>query len=170
MHGRVSYERVASGIALREVYAFARKHVPRGAKLGPVVSATSTDANRTIVAQGLSGDCAAARMAVDLVIAVLGAEAGNLALRTGASGGIYVGGGLVEALAPRLLRTETFRDAFLDKGRFRPVMEKISVALVRAPLVGLRGAGRLAHALHHGDGRGGRTNVRSRTRPARTAL
>jgi glucokinase len=87
---------------------------------------------------------------------VYGAEAGNLALKTFASGGVFLAGGLSAALADVLAgglaqrrpakakRPSAFLAAFLDKGRMRPLLEAIPVAVCLEPLAGLRGAA--AHA------------------------
>ena len=67
-----------------------------------------------------------------------GAEAGNLALKIVATGGVYVAGGIAPRLVPGF-HTAAFLRGFRDKGRFAKMMESLSVAIVmnpRMPLVG----------------------------------
>jgi glucokinase len=83
------------------------------------------------------------RQTVALFCALYGAEAGNLALKTLATGGIYVAGGI----APKILDFMTdgrFREAFLDKGRMRPLLEQMPVQVVLDTEAGLMGAAALA--------------------------
>jgi len=83
--------------------------------------------------------CALAAAVLDMFIAILGAEAGNLALKILSTGGIYLGGGL----SPRLL-TELQRPVFLEalrsKGRFRRVLTDMPVHVILDPDAGLLGA------------------------------
>ena len=65
----------------------------------------------------------------DLLAATRGAEAGNIALKVLAAGGMYLGGGI----APKSLKTLQaggFMQAFLDKGRLSPVLESIAVRVI----------------------------------------
>ena len=68
-----------------------------------------------------------------------GAEAGNIALKLLCKGGLFVAGGVAPKILP-LLQDGTFLDAFLNKGRMRPLMESIFVSVVLNPKVGLIGA------------------------------
>ena len=70
---------------------------------------------------------------------MLGAEAGNVALRMFATGGVFIGGGIAPKIAP-VLHTKSFRQAFADKGRMQPFMEKIPVRLILNQHTGLLGA------------------------------
>ena len=70
--------------------------------------------------------------------AMLQAEAGNLALKCVSVGGVFVGGGIAPKILPAL-RKGGFLQAFVDKGRFRHLLEglEVNVALnPRAPLLG----------------------------------
>jgi glucokinase len=142
-YGHVSYERVCSGMAVPELYAFLRE---RGvAEEGPELARTLADApDRTppIVQAGLQGD-ALAGAALELMVDILGAEAGNLALSTLATGGVYLGGGMSLHLLP-LLRAPRFWRAFSAKGRFEAFMKRLPVHVIlhpRAALLGVASAG-----------------------------
>jgi glucokinase len=145
--GHVSYERVVSGPGLGNVYDFLReaKKAREPAEIGRSL-ARSPDRNRKIAELGLSGESATCRRALDLFLGVYGAEAGNLALRFLATGGLFVAGGIAASLLP-LLRGGTFLEAFLDKGRFRALLERVPVAVVLDPNIGLAGARRYAASL-----------------------
>ena len=80
-----------------------------------------------------------AARAFALFVDAYGAEAGNLALRTLARGGVYLAGG-VAAKNVRWFTDGAFIDAFTRKGRFRDVMETIPVDLIMNEQVGLIGA------------------------------
>jgi glucokinase len=66
--------------------------------------------------RGLEGSCEDAVQALTIFVSCLGAEAGNLALRMMASGGVYLGGGIAPKILPAL-RDGTFMSAFVNKGR-----------------------------------------------------
>ena len=90
--------------------------------------------------------------AIELWCSVYGAEAGNLALKSFATSGLFICGGasatladvLAGGLPARKKRSSPFLDAFVDKGRMRPLLEKIPIAVCTEPLAGLFGAA--AHA------------------------
>jgi glucokinase len=103
--GHVSYERVCSGLGLPNLYRFlrARSDQPEPSWLAELLS-SSDDPSPVIVAAGL-GDTprdAVCRQTLELFASILGAESGNLALRTLASGGVYVGGDLARRILPML--------------------------------------------------------------------
>jgi glucokinase len=86
-----------------------------------------------------------AEESLDLWISVFGAEAGNLALKTMATGGIFLGGGISPKILPRL-SGPLFMSAFLEKGRLRPLLESIAVKVITNDKAGLLGAARCAAA------------------------
>ncbi len=91
----------------------------------------------------MSGRSEAASRAVDLFASMYGAEAGNLALKCLAVGGVFVCGNIAARMLPVFDRGAFYR-AFVDKGRFTPLMERIPVAVVLDSSVGLAGAARVA--------------------------
>jgi glucokinase len=142
--GHVSYERILSGAGLGNVYDFFRqaKGIEEPRENAHSIE-TAVDRNAAIAEFGISGRSEAAARAVDLFAAVYGAEAGNLALKTMAIGGVYVCG-TIAAHMLSVFDRGGFRKAFADKGRFMPFMEKIPVAVVLDSDVGLAGAARVA--------------------------
>ena len=138
----VSFERVCSGLALPQVYEFFRDggHAPESAELASRLAAAS-DRTPLIIA-GAIGEaepdalCAAA---LATFIDVLGAEAGNLALKVLATGGVFIGGGI----APRvlaLLEDGRFLASFRRKGRFSDLLTRIPVHVIIADNAALIGA------------------------------
>jgi glucokinase len=75
-----------------------------------------------------------------MFVSVLGAEAGNLALKVLATGGVYIGGGLPPRVIPFL--KEGFMGSFLNKGRFNDLLEEIPVNVILHLQPALFGAAR----------------------------
>jgi glucokinase len=142
--GHVSWERVLSGNGLRNIYDFFRnaKGIAETNENAQAIE-SAADHNAAIAQLGLSGASDPALQAVELFVTLYGAEAGNLALKSLAIGGVYVCGNIAEQMLPVFDRGG-FRRAFVDKGRFMPLMEKVPVAVVLDHNVGLRGAALVA--------------------------
>ncbi|MGD8456122.1 MAG: glucokinase [Anaerolineales bacterium] len=96
----------------------------------PVILSAANDSSRP---------CELAAAVLDLFAAILGAEAGNLALKILATGGIYLGGGLPPRILPELQKP-TFLEALQGKGRFRDLLVDIPVHVVLNPKAALMGA------------------------------
>jgi glucokinase len=110
----------------------------------PLADALATqDPAAAISTAALHGGIPIATMALDLFVRLYGAEAGNLALKLKAMGGVYVGGGIAPKILPKL-SDGTFRDAFLAKGRFRTLLEAIPVQVILDDDTVLYGAARYA--------------------------
>ncbi|MFQ5962397.1 MAG: glucokinase, partial [Candidatus Methylomirabilales bacterium] len=84
--------------------------------------------------------------ALDIFVSIYGAEAGNLALKVKAVGGVYIGGGIAPKIIDKL-RDGTFMKAFTDKGRLSPLLEAIPVRVILNPKTALYGAARFAALL-----------------------
>jgi glucokinase len=152
-YGHVSYERVLSGPGLVNVYQFLRE---KGSANEPARFAEQlgqADAAAAISHAALNGTNRLAEEALDLWVSVYGAEAGNLALKTMATGGIFLAGGISPKILPKLTGP-LFMRAFLDKGRLRPVLESILVQVITNDKAGLLGAARCA-ATKSSNGRAG---------------
>ena len=76
---------------------------------------------------------------VRLFCSILGSEAGNLALKTLATGGVYIGGGIVPRLLP-FLDEGSFLDAFRRKGRMADLLFRMPVYVILEPRAALIGA------------------------------
>jgi glucokinase len=144
--GHVSWERVLSGNGLGNVYDFfatAGGVTETADNARSVEGAPDRNARIAELAEGRQSEAAA--RAVELFARLYGAEAGNLALKTLAVGGVYVCGNIAARMAGRL-EPNGFIEAFAAKGRFEPLMRRIPVAVVTDSDVGLAGAARVALA------------------------
>lgn len=141
--GHVSYERILSGPGLVNVYEFLRDSA--GEKESPALAATMQqhDPAATISHAALAGTDRLAEKTLDLWIAIYGAEASNLALKTMATGGLFLAGGISPKILPKL-KSPLFMQAFLEKGRMRPLVESMPVHVVTNEKAGLLGAARCA--------------------------
>lgn len=125
--GHVSAERLLSGSGLELIH-----RVLTGERLTAAqITASALDGGRQ--------DC---RRTVETFCAILGSMAGNVALTVGATGGMYIGGGIVPRLAP-LFRQSPFRERFEDKGRLSGYLARIPTWVVTDPYPALRGMGAL---------------------------
>jgi glucokinase len=146
----VSYERILSGPGLVNVYEFLRGKGCGDEPAGFAGRLAEGDAAAEISRAALNGTNRLAELALDLWISVYGAEAGNLALKTMATGGIFLGGGISLKILSRLTGPLFIRD-FQDKGRLRPLLESIPVQVITNDKAGLLGAARCA-AVKSSDG------------------
>jgi glucokinase len=143
--GRVSYERVLSGPGLVNIYRFLRE--AGVAPEAPAVAAgmTRADPGVAITEAALGGDALAGKT-LELLVTIYGAEAGNLALKALATGGVMIGGGIAPHIAERLA-AGGFMAAFRDKGRLTPLLEAMPVHVVMETRAPVLGAARVAATL-----------------------
>ena len=100
--------------------------------------AASGATQEDVVRWARAGD-AFAKSALELFFGLLGSYAADLALIVGARGGVYIGGGIVPALAD-LAASGALRARFESKGRFRDYLSAIPTAIIVHPTPGLIGA------------------------------
>jgi len=144
-HGHVSWERILSGPGIVALYTFVRDVVglPESA---PVRArfATAPDPAAVVSHAALDDEDPLSGAALDLFARVLGAKAGNLALEIMAVGGVFIAGGIAPKVLPALTRG-SLREAFLDKGRQRALLERLPIHVSLESDAPLLGAARLAH-------------------------
>lgn len=141
--GHVSFERIVSGPGLSNIYEFLRDTQRYAEPEWLAREREAGSASAAISKAALERTSELASAALDMFARIYGAEAGNLALKTMATGGLYVGGGIAPKIAARLAGP-IFRDAFVSKGRLRPLLEAIPVRLIRYEHAALLGAARHA--------------------------
>ena len=135
-YGRVSIERLLSGPGLVNLRAALAQI--EGIALDPVAS-------EDIVRAADEGDALSER-ALQQFCAIYGSVAGDIALVYGARGGVFLGGGIAPAIAPRL-QASAFRARFEAKGRFEAYLSAIPTCIVTNTHAALLGAASLASAM-----------------------
>src|SRR5271166_3822570 len=145
-NGRISFERVVSGMGLTNIYEFLRevRGMEEPAWLAARIAAAH-DANSVITEMALAAKSEICEKALDMFVSVYGAEAGNLALKVLSVGGLYIGGGI----APRILeklKDGTFMKAFTDKGRLSQLLINMPVRIILESKAALLGAAAYAEA------------------------
>lgn len=139
----VSYERVVSGPGLLNIYRFLRD-TGRAEEPAWLAERMRQQEAPAIIAQAaLEGTSALCVQALDLFMSLYGAEAGNLALKAMATGGVFVGGGIAPKIIQQL-KDSTFMAAFTAKGRMRPLLEAMPVRIILNEKTALLGAARCA--------------------------
>ncbi len=145
-NGRVSYERVVSGMGLTNIYEFLRDS--RGMEEPKWLAdkiAEVHDPNSVITEMALSAKSELCAKALDMMVSIYGAEAGNLALKVLSVGGLYVGGGIAPKILEKL-KDGTFIKAFQDKGRLSQLLINMPVRVILDSGSALIGAASYAEA------------------------
>ncbi len=138
----VSYESVCSGLGIPLIYEFLaasfawKMDSPRFMELE-----TTKDLTRSIIHQALQtrGSGEIADEVLRIFVSILGAETGNLVLKTMATGGIYLAGGIPPRIIP-YLDSPVFLDSFFDKGIMAEMMPDVPVHIVTHPDANIIGA------------------------------
>jgi len=142
-HGHVSYERVLSGPGLVNIFNFLRD-TKRGTEPAWLTEEVRDgDLAAAISRAALEGTCPLCAQALDIFISIYAAEAGNLALKLMASGGVYLGGGIAPKVLPKLAEPR-FMKTFADKGRMQSLLESMPVRVIVNDKTALMGAARCA--------------------------
>jgi len=150
--GHVSLDRVLSGPGLFFMYEFL-KITGRGEETSEIAARIACgDPSRVIAEAALNGESELCSQALDMFVAIYGAEAGNLALRTLARGGVFVAGGIAPKIRNKL-GDGTFMRAFTAKGRMAPLLATISVNVILNDDTAMLGAANfamnsLSHTVH----------------------
>ncbi|MFM2432337.1 MAG: hypothetical protein RLZZ511_3551 [Cyanobacteriota bacterium] len=148
---RVSAERVVSGQGVVAIYQFLRDRQmsSEGTEVGAIVtqweseigrSHKSVDPAAAISKAAIAQSDRLSEQTMELFLGAYGAEAGNLALKLLAGGGIYLAGGIAAKNLDLFKTSDAFLEAFVSKGRMRSLMEDIPVKIILNPQVGLIGA------------------------------
>lgn len=139
----VSYERVLSGPGLNNIYQFLRDTGRADEPASLAEELARRDPPRVIAEHGLQGDSPICALAMEMFVSIYGAEAGNLALRAMATGGVYLGGGVAPKILPKL-QDPAFLKAFRAKGRLSNFLEAVPVRVIMNDQTALLGAARVA--------------------------
>jgi glucokinase len=139
----VSYERVLSGPGLYNLYQFLRDTGRGEEPTWLAEQIAQRDPAAAISKSALEGTSEICVQALDIFVSLYGAEAGNLALKMLATGGVYVGGGIAPKIIRKLSST-VFMKSFTSKGRSGGVLKEIPVRVITNDKTALLGAGRVA--------------------------
>jgi glucokinase len=139
----VSWEKVLSGPGLYNIYEFLRE-TKRGEDPSSLADAlTKADPGMVISEAAMNGTSSRCAFALDLFVTYYGAEAGNLALKLMATGGVYLGGGIAPKILARL-EDENFLASFTGKGRMRSMLAGMPIKVILNPKTALLGAAHYA--------------------------
>ena len=140
--GHVSYERICSGHGLLNIYDYLKEsgYAEEPPWLAEQLAATN-DPTPVIVSAAVNTEksCKLCTTTLSIFISALGAEAGNLALKVMATGGVYLGGGIPPRIIS-LLEKGAFMKCFTNKGRFSELVSRIPVHVICNPKIALMGA------------------------------
>jgi len=145
LKGHASFERVVSGLGIKNVYGFLRDHQRMEEPAWLRERMQIEDPNAVIGQCGEDESSELCTETLRMFVSAFGAEAGNVALKVLAAGGMYLGGGI----APKILKTMEsgeFTKAFLDKGRLSPALEAVPVRVILDETCALLGAAAFAEA------------------------
>jgi glucokinase len=145
LNGRVSFERVVSGIGIKNVYAYLRDAEKIDEPQWLRDRLRTEDPNAVIGQCAEDGSSWICFETMKIFAAAYGAETGNIALKALATGGMYLGGGI----APKILKTlqnGDFMQAFLDKGRLSGLLQAIPVRIILDDSCALLGAAAYAES------------------------
>ncbi|WP_213804327.1 glucokinase [Granulicella sp. dw_53] len=145
LNGRVSFERVVSGLGIKNVYAYLRDVEKLDEPQWLRDRLAAEDPNAVIGQCAEDGSSWICFETMKIFAAAYGAECGNVALKVLAMGGIYLGGGI----PPKILKTlqnGAFLQAFLDKGRMSALLQSIPVRVILDDRCALLGAAAYAEA------------------------
>ena len=130
---QVSWELILSGRGFRTLHEFISPSVKH-----PIFEDPDADPAPFITKSGLDQSCPICVQTLDLWTSVYGAEAGNLALKVLALGGVYVAGGIAVKILPKMI-DGTFFNSFKDKWHFTNMLAEVPLSIVlneSAPLIG----------------------------------
>ncbi|MEC4683165.1 MAG: glucokinase [Nitrospirota bacterium] len=144
-YGHVSIERLVSGQGLANLYRFYTRNLEQSnLPLDPLLSDEMIPAALTHAAMTLKNPLCT--RILDYFCSLLGQEAGNMVLKSLATGGVFLAGGIPEKILPFLLNS-SFMEHFTNKGRYTKLLENIPVRIVNDPEIGILGA--WAYATSH---------------------
>jgi glucokinase len=146
--GHVSYERIISGQGIQNIFNFLQstgriEPSPRVVEEMAEQHVAFQDAAYVVSKYAHAGTCPVCVQTMEIFVGCLGAEAGNLALKVMATGGVYLGGGIPIRNA-EYIKSSVFLHAFADKGRMGSLMKAMPIKIILNDQTALLGAARYA--------------------------
>ncbi len=139
---RVSYERIIAGPSIPNLYEFFRSRADYPEPDWLKRQIAGADPSDVISQAGMEGTDRVCVEVLETFASLYGAEAGNLALKILATGGVYVGGGIAPKILPMI--EKHFMDAFASKGRYTNLMKQMPVYVILNDKTALLGAAHYA--------------------------
>jgi len=140
-YGHVSVERVISGTGLWNIYSWLKSSGRYKEPVWLEKKIADADPAKVISETAITSQTPICVKALEMYLSILGAVSGNLALTAMTTGGIFLGGGIPPKIMPAL-QNGTFMKSFVDKGRFKIILEKIPVKVIMNDKAALLGAAR----------------------------
>lgn len=137
-YGRVSYERILCGPGLQNVYEFFNQRTKQDISSWLLERIKKEDPSAVISEVAMSKKDEACENALDLFVSVYGSEAGNLALKSLSTGGVYIGGGIAPKILEKI-KEGPFLKSFTNKGRLSVMVAQMPVKVIlndKHPLLG----------------------------------
>lgn len=137
-YGRVSYERILCGPGLQNVYEFFNRKSKQDISSWLLDRIKNEDAAAVISEVGISKKDEACENAIELFVSVYGSAAGNLALTSLSTGGVYIGGGIAPKILDKI-KEGAFMKSFTNKGRLSVMVSHMPVKIIlndKHPLLG----------------------------------
>lgn len=138
----LSYEHVCSGTGLPNIYNYYRQSGGLAEPGWLAEKLAAADDPTPVIVNGAfdqAKPCPLCRITLKTFISILGAEAGNLALKVLATGGVYLGGGILPKILP-FFAAGDFMRVFVRKGRMAELMGNMPVQVITNPKAALLGA------------------------------
>lgn len=134
----VSYERVLCGSGIFLLYQFLCEY--ENTPFHSSIKTALEDQDKSALVSNLALEKAdpLAMKTLELFSKIYGAEAGNMALKSMSLGGVYIGGGIAPKILPFI--KEHFLSGFLEKGRFKSLLESMEVKVSLEDKTALLGA------------------------------
>ena len=138
----VSYERVCSGLGISNIYSYLKQGGYGNEPLWLTERLAEADDPTPVIMNAALDEerpCKICVKTLDEFVSILGAEAGNLALKTLATKGVYIDGGIPPRILP-FFKKDLFMKSFRSKGRYSGFMDRIPVHIILNTKVALIGA------------------------------
>ncbi len=145
--GRTSYERIIAGPAFPDVYEFFRSRASYPEPVWLQDQMKQEDASAVISKAGIEHKDEVCTQVLDLFVSLYGAEAGNLALKFLATGGVYIGGGIAPKILDKI-REGVFLESFVRKGRYTNLLKHMPVYVITNDKTALLGAAHFARVMN----------------------
>ena len=142
-YGHVSIERVVSGMGILNIFSYLKETGRYQVPSWLAEDIERRDPARAITEAAIQKKDPLCVKVLSMFTSILGSIAGNLALTVLATGGVYIGGGIPPKILPAL-NDGVFMNAFANKGRFKDLLEKISVRVILNDRAAILGAARCA--------------------------